>query len=59
MNIPLHASINVGETLPHRYFAPPSTPDRPITKVEAYFNSKSYLFERSKHGESWTLLKIV
>jgi len=59
MDIPLHATISIGETVPSIYFSCPSTIDNPSTRVEAYFNDKSYIFTRSKHGEPWTLLKIV
>ena len=58
MNTPTHATINVGEYIDKRYFAPPSTDERPATNVTAFWRGKQYIFKRSGHNEPWKLLDI-
>jgi dihydrofolate reductase len=53
MNAPKHALVDIGSSLLADYFAPPSTDEMPILKVEAFWAGESYFFERAANNTDW------
>lgn len=52
---PLHS---YARTLPADYFRPPSTPERPVLRVLAFYGGRSFPFARAFHGAMWEAAQL-
>jgi hypothetical protein len=56
---PLHAKINVGESVPCMYFSPPSLPERPVLNVTAYFGGREFVLRGARMGKIGNYNKLL